>query len=75
MIEIKTAEITIEDTKGRVKTYQLNVTQQATKNEKGSVKLAHVQPTKENKVLPAFGKMYVDTVELEKAFATKEAKS
>ena len=75
MIEIKNAKITIEDAKGRTKTYQLDVTQQATKNDKGVVKLVHLQPSKANKVLKDFSKVYVDTAEFDKAFETKEAKS
>ena len=62
---------------GKHKTYQLNETQEAVKNDKtGKVTLSHHQPAANNPVLKSFSKLYIDTVELTKAFeAEKVTKS
>ena len=58
-------EITITIKDGAVtKTFKLNQTAEAVKNDKtGKTSLAHFQPAENNKVVKPFSKLYVDTLE------------
>lgn len=66
-MQIAKVTVKVELDNGSHKTYQLNQTGQAVKNEKtGKTSLAHFQPAQGNKVLRDFGKLYIDTQELGK---------
>uniref|UniRef100_A0A6M3XUS1 Uncharacterized protein n=1 Tax=viral metagenome TaxID=1070528 RepID=A0A6M3XUS1_9ZZZZ len=67
---IKNVTITVETDKGSKK-YQLNQTAEASKNEKGKMSKAHFQPSDTNKVIMQYGKVYIDTVELDKQLTVK----
>jgi len=64
--------VRIEREDGKHKTFQLTETAQAVKSEKtGKISLSHRQPAPSNTVIKPFSKLYIDTVELDKAFKGK----
>lgn len=64
------ATITVK-VNGIAKTFKLDVTKEATKNDKGVLSLAHVQPAKDNTAVLPFSKVYINTAEFKAVKASK----
>jgi len=58
--------VTVKQGDKAIASYQLTQTAAATKNAKGKISLAHFQASADNLVIKSFGKLYIDTTEVNK---------